>query len=153
MTRLTVPTVLFASVFVWVAPPPDLGTARARAILDARVVCLKMPHQSGAEWSAAERKLETLLWNLFRDEKSSADEAMVILLNYYLGEANGEDLLHQVTVRGKRMLPLLRKYRRLSPPCQQIGDPPGLVLPVEVKRREFKTAIDYISRDRIWGED
>ena len=52
-----------------------------------------------------------LLGRLFDNQGPAADEALVVLFSYYLGESNGEDLLQTVTERGRRMLPILRKYQ------------------------------------------
>lgn len=52
-----------------------------------------------------------LLGRLFDNQSPAADEALVVLFSYYLGESNGEDLLQAVTERRRRMLPILRKYQ------------------------------------------
>jgi hypothetical protein len=46
------------------------------------------------------------------DKSPAADEALVVLLQFYIGESISEDLNHEITKRGRHMLPYLRKYRR-----------------------------------------
>lgn len=65
--------------------------------------------------STQQQRLDALLAHLFRQETADADEALVILLRYYLGEAEGEDVGESVISRGIRMLPLLEKWRLRSP--------------------------------------
>jgi hypothetical protein len=45
--------------------------------------------------------------SLSKDESETADRALVMLVGYYLGEHNGEELETEIIRRGKRMKPLL----------------------------------------------
>lgn len=61
-----------------------------------------------------ERRFEALLAN----HTAAGDEALVYLLNVYMGEHPGEELVCEVVNRGKRMVPLIRAYQACTP---QIG--------------------------------
>ena len=66
----------------------------------------------GEEWKKGSPgwKKGVLLGKLFEDKSRRADEAIAILLRFYIGESTGADLEDEATNRGRRMLPLLRKY-------------------------------------------
>jgi hypothetical protein len=87
-----------------------------------------------------------------RDKTKASDEALIVLMNFYLGEATSEDVLHHVTVRGKRMLPLLLKYRdaRLIFPKKDYA---SILLPADVRREDFDSAIKSIEARKTLGED
>ncbi len=44
---------------------------------------------------------------LSKDNSQTADKALVMLMGYYLGEHNAEELVSEIARRGKRMEPLL----------------------------------------------
>lgn len=58
-----------------------------------------------------ERRLEALLKNRSR----AGDEALAFLLNLYMGEGPGEDLVCEVTNRGKRVLRLVETFSKCLP--------------------------------------
>ena len=58
-----------------------------------------------------ERRFESLLTN----RTKVGDEALTYLLNVYMGEHSGEELVCEVTNRGKRMLPLITTYAKCIP--------------------------------------
>jgi hypothetical protein len=51
------------------------------------------------------------LESLGEDESQNADSALVMLMGYYLGEHNHEQLVAEIARRGKRMRPLLERER------------------------------------------
>jgi hypothetical protein len=90
---------------------PDAVALRAKPILDAMVAVRKAQAKGSTahkEWIRVERLNALSL----RDESSAGCEALVVLTHFYIGEAFGEDLHHEITKRGRRMLPYLQKYRR-----------------------------------------
>jgi len=113
-----------------VAPPNDVQE-KVRPILD---VCRRAVATQGEPQNAAFLEAERLTGKLFQDKTASSDEALVVLMNFYVGEATGEDLLHHVTVRGKRMLPLLLKYRDARVVFTK-GDYASIRLPADVRKR------------------
>jgi hypothetical protein len=69
---------------------------------------LRLSGRQDPEESPASNELAMKLASLLRDQRPAADEAICILLSYYLGEANDEDVFCSVVTRGPRMLPCLR---------------------------------------------
>src|SRR5580658_10312451 len=60
-----------------------------------------------------ESRLSNLLYRLTQKRGRAADEALVVLMCFYLGESQEET--DAVIARGKRMLPLLKKYQDKNP--------------------------------------
>jgi hypothetical protein len=60
-------------------------------------------------------KLDKSLDALISNESAEADEALAYLLNVYIGEGPDEMLVCEVINRGKRMLPLVLRYRDCTP--------------------------------------
>ena len=58
-----------------------------------------------------ERRFEALL----NDRTKAGDEALAYLLNIYMGEHSGEELVCEVTNRGKRMVSLIDRYSSCTP--------------------------------------
>jgi hypothetical protein len=58
-----------------------------------------------------EKRFESILSN----RTKVGDEAVAYLLNVYMGEHPGEELVCEVTNRGKRMLPLIAAYAECTP--------------------------------------
>jgi len=98
-------------------------------------------------------------WNLGEDlekltknDSAAADTASVILLDYYLGEHNGETQISAVTSRGNRILPLLLRYRQ---------HPAGLLKPwyagLRLSRQEresmYETTVDAVRNGKVIGCD
>jgi len=87
-------------------PPKEVGNLVA-PILDARLRADDSQYEPGSPaW-----KVEELLDQLVKDRSASAGVASIILLDYYLGEHNGETELCAVTSRGTAVLPLVIRYR------------------------------------------
>jgi hypothetical protein len=60
-------------------------------------------------------EIERRLENLLNDRSRTGDEALAYLLNVYMGEHAGEELVCEVTNRGKRMLSLIASYAKCTP--------------------------------------
>ena len=56
--------------------------------------------QRSAYWQSGK-----LLARLFQLKTRDSDEALLVLMEFYVGEASGSDIAHEVTLRGKRMMP------------------------------------------------
>lgn len=65
----------------------------------------------GPKWQQLERRLQ----RLFADKTREADEAVVILMSFYLGEHNGEELEENLLDRGPRMIPIIDRYLHEEP--------------------------------------
>lgn len=132
-----------------IAPPrPVQGSVTP--ILDA--LADMGPHTLGQE-DAAYEKSAKLLGELFQVKTSASDEALAVLMNFYVGEALQDDLIHEVTVRGKRMLPLLLKYRKGQVAFAVRKYPESLLLKNDVRNENFENAIESIQAGKIIGED
>ena len=83
-----------------VTSPDDLAVH----VLDARV-------QNASDFDEVERRLA----DLFRNSSGQADEAVVILMSFYLGEHNGEELYENLLSRGPRMIPIIEHYLQGPP--------------------------------------
>lgn len=90
--------------------PGDVATSLAEGVLNARRLTL-VGAQVGAAWQEMQKGLDAL----FANPTPPADEAVVILMSFYLGEHYGEQLQENLLSRGVRMLPLLEKYSRQGP--------------------------------------
>src|SRR3954468_14130154 len=85
-----------------VAVPAQVA-ALVRPILDEK--------QKGAQHD--ESRLSKLLYGLTQKQGHTADEALVVLMCFDVGESQEET--DAVIGRGKRMLPLLKKYQDKNP--------------------------------------
>jgi hypothetical protein len=88
------------------APEGNTPTALAAHIIDAAPRALATD-----DWN----DLDTRLGALYNNTGKEADEAVVILMSFYLGEHNGEELYENLISRGPRMIPLLERYLHEEP--------------------------------------
>ncbi len=106
------------------------GVARlVRPILDAR-----QEHEEG--------KLNQLLYGLIQEKGRSADEALVVLMCFDVGDSQEE--VDAVIARGKRMLPIIRKYRRQKPQISGRRYPAVMLRGPASKADTFNGAVDAI---------
>ena len=106
MFRLAFLIALFALGCHHAAPKGNTPTALAAHVIDAA------PHAFATDdWN----DLETRLGALYNNPSKEADEAVVILMSFYLGEHNGEELYENLLSRGPRMIPLLERYLHEEP--------------------------------------
>lgn len=109
-------------------PAANTPTAMAAHIIDAA------PHALATEdWT----ELENRLGALYNNPSKDADEAVVILMSFYLGEHNGEELYENLLSRGPRMIPLLERYLH-EEPASLIAQSPARV------RLERATTTGYL---------
>jgi hypothetical protein len=127
--------------------PSERVAALVEPILEGELVARQ--HDS----EATEFELGGRLQKLFEDQSPIADESFAVILNYYVGEANDGNILHQITVRGKRMLPILLKYRGKTVVFDHESKFAELKLPLRTRQQNFATAIDFIRKGKIWGTD
>ena len=117
-------------------------------VLEARLAAKADPADRDKE-----HRLAQLLAALYENETHEADEACAVLLGYYLGEANDEDLLHNVTVRGSRVLLYLEGSKRHLASLPTADRFVAVAFDDEERRREIDRAIEYIKANKIWGVD
>jgi len=107
--------------------------ALAAHVVDAGVEALGGPDDGGPSWQELEKRLE----KLYSNPSKEADEAIVILMSFYLGEHNGEELYENLLSRGPRMIPLLEHYLP-DEPASLLGQYPKRV------RLERKTTVMFL---------
>ena len=77
-----------------------------------KLACASRGSEGAVE--STEADLDRALETLFHREGAAVDEALVVLMNFYIGESRGTDLWENVVDRGSRMMPLLKKYKTHS---------------------------------------
>lgn len=82
----------------------------AAHVLDARVQARK-ENNSDPDFEEVERRLA----DLYGNSSGQADEAIVILMSFYLGEHNGEELYENLLSRGPRMIPIVEHCLQEEP--------------------------------------
>jgi hypothetical protein len=92
------------------------------------------------------RRFEELLHGLTRQPGKSGDEALVTLMCFYIGES--EEELDAVIKRGKRMLPLLEKYKQNTPVIRDKRYPHSMYKASASKKEYFDGAIEAIKAGR-----
>lgn len=60
-------------------------------------------------------EVEKRFYSILENRSHAGDEAVAYLLMVYMGEHLGEELVCEVINRGKRMLTLIREYKRCTP--------------------------------------
>jgi hypothetical protein len=112
---------------------PAQAAALVRPILDEM--------QKGREHD--ERRLANLLYGLTQKKGPAADEALVVLMCFYVGESQEE--ADAVIARGKRMLPLLKKYQDKNPKIPGRTYPDSMLKGISGKDDAFEGAIKAIN--------
>jgi len=90
---------------------------------------------------------------LFRIRSKASTHALVVLIGFYLGEATGGDILHNVTKRGRAAVPYLLKYQDHPPTVPNRDYPNSIRAPEEVRKEDFTTALKAIEDGKVLGID
>ena len=138
-----------ASATAAIVPPKEVQ-ALLEPILDLRV---KAESSHGEQQQSAFQESERLIGNLFQKKSRTADEALVVLMNFYVGESLQVDLVHHVTARGKRILPLLLKYKKAPVAFTGVKYPTSLLVADDVRTKSFDDAIEAVKAGKVVGED
>ena len=94
------------------------AAALVRPILKSRVAAYRDVRDANGQvviQPGAAEDFMNGLYRLFDDHSRAADEALAVLVRYYVGEDPGEDLWCEIVHRGKEMLPYLAKYHGCMP--------------------------------------
>jgi hypothetical protein len=91
-----------------------------------------------------QRKFGESLSELTKKRGGSADEGLVVLMCFYLGESKEE--ADEVVRRGRRMLPYLKKYGDRVPAIPNRGYPSSMLHNPEDKTEYFKGVIRAIHK-------
>lgn len=147
-------------------PVPDAVSRLVIPILDAQLEAMRerdAQRQESMKQQAQGKSVEqfppqpmlkrrdALLTGIVRKRGTYADEALVVLLDYSLGE--GEDVLveSEVTERGKRMLKYLSKYRSQRPLLPNRQFPEGMIR--DGRQARWSRIIDYVRAGRVVLKD
>ncbi len=90
-----------------------------------------------------ESRLGNLLYGLTQKKGRAADEALVVLMCFYVGESQEET--DAVIARGKRMLPLLKKYQDKNPKIPGRTYPDSMLKGISSRADAFEGAVKAIS--------
>ncbi len=126
--------------------PSENAAELVEMVLEKRLESRDNPHTSPAA-----RELGNLLFELRESEAPEADEALCALFTFYLGEANDGDVLYQVTFRGRRLTPMLEKYRSAVPCVPQAFEP--LLHREETRHMLLDLALGAIKKGEVIGVD
>jgi hypothetical protein len=97
-------------------------------------------------------RVGVLIGELEKDRSRDGDLAAVVLLEYYLGEPNDEDVWDDVLTRGRRVTRIVDRLRRGETPCG-LGELESLKLQAPELRRRLKEILDMIKRGEPAGGD
>ena len=128
-----------------VVVPPRV-TKLILPILDAMQQAFDGPHPLNEQEGSPLWNAGVMMGKLFDNKSPASDEALVVLLYYYLGESNGEDQFQEIICRGNRMLPYLRKYQLLSPEILQRHYSKEVLLERKTVSEKFKDIADEINK-------
>lgn len=123
------------------------GTHHAqKLVVPATVASLIRPvldeKQKGAQ--ADESRLSNLLYAVTQRQGHAADEALVVLMCFDMGEADEET--DAVIARGKKMLPLLKKYQNKNPEIPGRTYPDSMLKWPSHKADTFEGAVKAINQ-------
>jgi hypothetical protein len=89
-----------------------------RPLMELRVKQHKDQFTEDGRWRGESKytpEVEKRFYSILGNRSHAGDEAVAYLLNVYMGEHPGEELVCEVINRGKRMLTLIREYKRCTP--------------------------------------
>jgi hypothetical protein len=138
-------------------PVPEGAAALVRPMLDLREASVKQCGEPGTPSRCAngvayqhelarERRISELLVEATERQGTNADEALVVLMCFYVGESQEEE--DAVIKRGRRMIPLLDKYRHAVPSIPNRTYPGSMLKDASTKEDVFRGAIAAIERQR-----
>jgi hypothetical protein len=129
-------------------PPSHLDDRAQNVAVPAQVAVLLRPildeHQKGTRHD--ESRLGKLLYGLTQQKGRAADEALVVLMCFDVGESQEE--ADAVIARGKRMLPLLKKYQDRNPKVPGRTYPDSMLKGIPSKGDAFEGAVKAINHGR-----
>lgn len=137
-------------------PSPDSAALEcvevpAEVIDEAMTVLTpRLESKSDPNFHPSAHVLENELYRFRNRESGLSEPVLCLLLNFYLGEANDEDVLYETTNCGGPCLGLVKQYLE-NPPCV-----PASVEPVmhaeEIRKQLLQMAIEAIQRGETIGD-
>jgi hypothetical protein len=140
---------LLVSLPIWAAvdpqaSPPAQSLPAREITVPVQVAALIRPildeKQKGGQ--QGERRLSNLLYGLSQQKGRAADEALVVLMCFDVGESQEET--DAVIARGRKMLPLLRKYQGTTPRIPGRSYPGFMLKGASAKSDSFGGAVKAI---------
>jgi hypothetical protein len=128
-----------------VAGEPQTSAPDGRTVVvPAHVAALVRPILDEKEGGLqqGESKLSKLLYGLTQEQGQAADEALVVLMCFDLGESQEE--IDAVIARGRKMLPLLKKYQKKNPKIPERNYPDAMLKGTSSKADAFAGAVRAI---------
>ena len=136
---------------------PDQVSALIRPILDLREESLRECGEPGVPSRCTDgdtyvrenerrKKRGELIYELTKENSANADESLVVLMCFYLGESQEET--DAVISRGRRMLAYLNKYRRSDPIVRNPSYPGSMLKSPTAKAEDFTGALTAIKQRR-----
>jgi hypothetical protein len=118
--------------------PGPSGSGNPQVIVPESVAVLVRPilDEKQRSGSHEQSRLNNLMSALIGKGGRSADEALVVLMCFDIGESHEDSVIE----RGRRMLPLLNKYREKSPRMQHRSYPDSMLRGVSNKNDAFNLA-------------
>lgn len=110
--------------------------------------------ENNGYYTELEERVGDALYSLFANNSAAADEASVVLMDYYIGEHSGHEYGDDLSRRGKRLLPYLRKHRDqyfVTPGRRYLYKDPDLIMRFNFEGRQ--SGRDYITKALGRGED
>jgi hypothetical protein len=96
----------------------DKAMKLIKPLMELRVKQNKEQFTDDGHWRGESQytpEVEKRFYSILKNRSKAGDEAVAYLLNVYMGEHPGEELVCEVINRGNRMLPLIRDYKRCIP--------------------------------------
>jgi hypothetical protein len=127
---------------------PISQSSRAQSVVvPAQVAALIRPILDEEQKSGphAEKRLGNLLYGLTQKKGRVADEALVVLMCFYVGESQEET--DAVIGRGRRMLPYLKKYGDGIPIIHGRRYPDSMLKGYSRKVDAFESAVQAIKKN------
>jgi hypothetical protein len=110
-------------------------------LLQARLAALPIVEPSPSAY-----RIGVLVGELHKDKSPAADQAVVVLMEYYLGESNGEDLLEDTLLRGKRMIRLVERLDLGSRSACALGEFEMLKAPVSAVQNDLREILEMLRK-------
>jgi hypothetical protein len=123
-------------------PPGPSDSGNSEVIVPESVAVLVRPILDEKQKSGSdEQSFNNLLSALIGKRGHSADEALVVLMCFDIGESHEDAVIE----RDKRMLPLLNKYRERSPKVQHRSYSDSMLRGFSSKNDAFNLAVKAIT--------
>jgi hypothetical protein len=112
-----------------------------REILETKRAALGVPDPNALQYHVGE-----LVGKLHSDPSPDADMAAVVLMEYSIGEASGEDVWDDILLRGKRMIPLVNSLKEGRKAACGMADFATLRLPLSTVQSLLQQTLEMLKK-------